>query len=188
MKTFAKVLWSCRKYTSGGSVSRLNITFRFYTSGKKGKRKTRKKLVTILGLLTLGYQFQHTFTDGKSQSKEITGIGRHEVLIQVVEWRVDISLPQCRKFVSEKTAIWEKRCLLFNDNSYNLWAGLCHTYVQLQPLSTEPYSLTTFLSLAYQNIHTYKIFLWCSNCSIIHGYLQPFPRNFSEVLTITKCT
>ena len=71
---------------------------------------------------------------------------------------------------------------------YNLWAGLCHTYVQLQPLSTEPYSLTTFLSLAYQNIHTCNIFLWCSNCSIIHGHVQPFPRNFSEVLTIRKCT
>ena len=103
------------------------------------------------------------------------------VVFTVVRKRIiyghsDIPLPQCRKVVSEKTAIWEKRFLLFNHikvitlilcYSYNLWAGLCHTYVQLQPLSTEPYSLTTFLSLAYQNIHTYNIFLWCSNCSIM---------------------
>ena len=44
-------------------------------------------------------------------------------------------------------------------------------------------------NILLQTVTTFEqAYVWCSNCSIIHGHLQPFPRNFSEVLTITKCT
>ena len=79
-----------------------------------------------------------------------------------------IDIPQCRKVVSEKTAIWEKRFLLFNEIKE---IPIICCYKQLQPLSRPMSYLCPVTTFEQWTIFTYNL----SQLSLSkHSHLQHF--------------